>query len=64
MLVDHQMNDKGQMTKEQPYVVFFRASWGIFLAGSFGLDLQSIEMNRSNITAPYNSILGTDGRVI
>lgn len=34
------------------------------LRGLFELDLLLIEMNRPNITAPYNSILGTDGRVI
>lgn len=34
------------------------------LRGLFELDLLLIEMHRPNITTPYNSILGTDGRVI
>jgi len=34
------------------------------LRGLFESDLLLIEMNRPNITTPYNSIPGTDGRVI
>lgn len=41
-----------------------RGGFSSQLRGLFELDLLLIEMNRPNITTPYNSILGTDGRVI
>ena len=41
-----------------------RGGFSLQLRGLFELDLLLIEMNRPNITTPYNSILGTDGRVI
>ncbi len=41
-----------------------RGGFSLQLKGLFELDLLLIEMNRPNITTPYNSILGTDGRVI
>lgn len=41
-----------------------QGGFSLQLRGLFELDLLLIEMNRPNITTPYNSILGTDGRVI
>lgn len=41
-----------------------QGGFSLQLRGLFELDLLLIEMNRPNITSPYNSILGTDGRVI
>lgn len=38
--------------------------FSLLLKGSLKSDLLLIEMNRSNIATPYNSIPGTDGRVI
>lgn len=67
-------NERTSETEKNFTVLFFfhqrntvtepQGGFSLQLRGLFELDLLLIEMNRPNITTPYNSILGTDGRVI
>lgn len=47
-----------------PPITEAQGGFSLQLKGLFELNLLLIEMNRPNITTPYNLILRTDGRVI